>query len=119
MSENELFTVEDGMSLIKFARDNIENYLTNNKRIVVPTEIKAKFGDKYGAFVTLNKVDDEGNSDLRGCIGYIEPTYALYDVVHRVSISSATEDPRFPHVTSKEMDKMVNQIKSYSTTPYV
>jgi uncharacterized protein (TIGR00296 family) len=109
MSDDEKFSVEDGKLLIKFARDNIENYLTHSKRISVPEEIKQKFGDKYGAFVTLNTYDISGNP-LRGCIGYIEPTYPLYDVIHRVSVSSATEDPRFPSVGLKEMDNIVIEL---------
>ena len=109
MSNEEKFSVEEGKMLINFARENIENYLKNNKRIGVPEEIKQKFENKYGAFVTLNKFNVGGNP-LRGCIGYIEPTYSLYDVIHRVSISSAIEDPRFPSVTLEEMDDIVIEI---------
>ena len=46
---------EDGKQLIKFTRDNIEFYLENNRRIIVPDNIKQKFEEKYGVFVTLNK----------------------------------------------------------------
>ena len=109
MSADEEFSVEDGKLLIEFARDNIEHYLTYNKRISVPEEIKHKFEEKYGAFVTLNTYNVSGNP-LRGCIGYIEPTYPLYEVVHRVSVSSATEDPRFPSVGLKEMDNIIIEI---------
>jgi uncharacterized protein (TIGR00296 family) len=109
MSDDEKFNVEDGKLLIQFARDNIENYLTHSKRISVPEEIKQKFGDNYGAFVTLNTYNISGNP-LRGCIGYIEPTYPLYNVIHRVSVSSATEDPRFPSVSLKEMDNIVIEL---------
>jgi len=103
------FNEEDGKILINFARDNIEYYLKNNKRIPVPEEIKKKFGDKYGAFVTLNKFNASDNP-LRGCIGFIEPIYSLYDVIHQVSISSATEDPRFPSVSLKELDNIVIEL---------
>ncbi|MHA1292783.1 MAG: TIGR00296 family protein [Promethearchaeota archaeon] len=109
MSNNEKFTIEDGKLLIKFARENIEYFLKNNKKIIIPNEIKEKFGDKYGAFVTLNKYNVGGNP-LRGCIGYIEPTYSLYDVIHKVSISAAIEDPRFPSVSLKEMDNILIEI---------
>ncbi|TFG24557.1 MAG: TIGR00296 family protein [Promethearchaeota archaeon] len=109
MSNEEKFSVEEGKMLINFARENIENYLKNNKRIGVPDEIKQKFANKYGAFVTLNKFNVEGNP-LRGCIGYIEPTYPLYEVIHRVSISSATEDPRFRSVRLEDMDNIVIEI---------
>ncbi len=109
MSDEERFSKEDGKALIKFARENIEYFLQNDKRIGVPDDIKEKFNDKYGAFVTLNKTNVSGNP-LRGCIGYIEPTYDLYDVIHRVSISSATEDPRFPSVSLEEMDNIVIEL---------
>ena len=78
MSEDEIFSIEDGKLLIKFARENIEYYLKNDKRILIPDIVKDNFSDKYGTFVTLNKHDIGGNH-LRGCIGYIEPKYALYD----------------------------------------
>ncbi len=109
MSEEDKFSLEDGKLLIRFARENIENFLKNNRRILVPEDIKQKFSNKYGAFVTLNKVNVGGNP-LRGCIGYIEPIYKLYDVIHKISISSATEDPRFPSVTIEEMDEIIIEL---------
>ncbi|MFX0058623.1 MAG: TIGR00296 family protein [Candidatus Heimdallarchaeota archaeon] len=109
MSDKDKFSIEDGELLIKFTRDNIEYFLLNNRRIPVPDEIKQRFGDKYGAFVTLNKINIPDNP-LRGCIGYIEPSYSLYDVIHKVSISSAVEDPRFPSVTIEEMDNIVIEV---------
>ncbi|MFX1379332.1 MAG: TIGR00296 family protein [Promethearchaeota archaeon] len=115
MHSEEEFNLEDGKILLKFARDNIEFYLKNNRRIPIPDNIKEKFPDKYGAFVTLNRYNVSGNP-LRGCIGYIEPTYSLYDVIHKVSISSATEDPRFPSVSIDEMDNIVIEL-SILTTP--
>ncbi len=109
MSEGEPFTIEDGKLLIQFARENIEYYLKNSRRIIVPENLKEKFKDKYGCFVTLNKINIEGNP-LRGCIGYIEPTFSLYEVIHKVSISSAVEDPRFPSVSLEEMDHITIEI---------
>ena len=109
MSEEDKFSLEDGKTLINFARDNIENFLRDSRRIIVPEVIKQKFSDKYGAFVTLNKANFEGNP-LRGCIGYIEATYSLYDAIHKVSVSSATEDPRFPSVTLSEMDEIIIEL---------
>ncbi len=109
MSSEELFSVVEGTMLIEFARENIEFFLRNDRRIMIPPSIKEKFTNKYGAFVTLNNYDVSGNS-LRGCIGYIEPKYSLFDVVHKVSISSAIEDPRFPSVTIEEMDNIVIEL---------
>jgi uncharacterized protein (TIGR00296 family) len=109
MTNLEPFSLDDGRLLISFARENIEFFLKHNRRIPVPEAIKKRFSDKYGAFVTLNIYNVSGNP-LRGCIGYIEPTYPLYDVVHNVSISSAIEDPRFPSVTLQEMDNIVIEL---------
>ena len=109
MIKNDLFSLEDGRTLIKFARNNIEFFLKNSKRITIPDDLKNKFKDNYGAFVTLNVYNIKGNP-LRGCIGYIEPNFPLYDVVHKVSVSSAIEDSRFPRVTLEEMDNIVIEI---------
>ncbi|UCD01292.1 MAG: TIGR00296 family protein [Promethearchaeota archaeon] len=109
MSDEDEFSLEEGRMLIRFARENIEFFLRNNRRIPIPEVIKERFSDNYGAFVTLNKYNVIGNP-LRGCIGYIEPTYSLYDVIHKVSISSAIEDPRFSSVSIEEMDNIVIEL---------
>jgi len=117
MTDEEIFTVADGKELIQFARDNIEYYLKNNEGIMIPEGIKEKFKENYGAFVTLNTHNVKGNP-LRGCIGYIEPKFALYDVIHKVSISSATEDTRFSSVSINEMDNITIEI-SILTPPKI
>ena len=109
MSYEDKFSLGDGEALIHFARENIEFFLRNDRKIPIPEYMKDKFNDKYGAFVTLNRHNISGNP-LRGCIGYIEPKFSLYDVVHRVSIQSAIEDPRFPSVTLEEMDIIVIEL---------
>ncbi|MBY9010850.1 MAG: TIGR00296 family protein [Candidatus Lokiarchaeota archaeon] len=109
MTEKEIFTLEEGKVLIKFARENIVHFLQNSKRIIVPDDLRKKFTDKYGAFVTLNVQNVDGNH-LRGCIGYIEPKFSLFDAIHRVSVSSAIEDSRFPPVTLEEMDNIVIEL---------
>ena len=55
---------------------------------------------------------------LRGCIGYIEPKFALYDVIHKVSVSSATEDTRFSPMSIDEMDNITIEI-SILTPPKI
>lgn len=109
MADEEKFTLEEGEMLIKFARENIDFFLKNDRKIPVAEEIKEKFKDKYGAFVTLN-IQGVSDNSLRGCIGYIEPTYSLYEAIHRVSISSAIEDPRFPSVTLEEMENILIEL---------
>lgn len=54
-----------------------------------------------GAFVTLHK-----RGELRGCIGHIEATEALGRVVPRCAVAASSTDPRFPPVTSSELDQI-------------
>jgi len=117
MADKEIFTVADGKELIQFARDNIGYYLKNSKGIIIPEVLKEKYKENYGAFVTLNTHNVSGNP-LRGCIGYIEPRFALYDVIQKVSISSATEDTRFSSVSIDEMDNITIEI-SILTPPKI
>ncbi len=106
---HEKITLEDGITLIKFTRENIETYLKTSKKAIIPDEIEKKYSGKYGVFITLNKLD--GNKKmLRGCIGYPEPTFSLIKAIYNVSISSAIEDPRFPNVTLEEMDNIVIEL---------
>lgn len=109
MSEEMNITLEDGKDLIQFVRKNIENYLETGKRIPIPDDLKKKFNTKCGAFVTLNRYKVSGNP-LRGCIGYIEPEYELCEVLHRVSVNAACEDPRFPSVRPEEMENIFIEI---------
>ena len=67
MKEEEQFSLKDGKNLISFARDNIESFLSNNDKITIPTEIKKKFSEKYGAFVTLNKTNVTENPHIGTC----------------------------------------------------
>jgi hypothetical protein len=99
------FTVKDGAELVKFARENIIYYLQNNRKMNISKELREKYADKYGAFVTLMK--EKGGEDvLRGCIGYVPPMFPLFKAVSDVSLSAALEDPRFPRVGLEEMDKI-------------
>jgi uncharacterized protein len=108
------FSVENGTNLIRFARENITNFLETGKRINIPDNLKEKFKEKGGAFVTLNKMSGSGDTSLRGCIGIIMPHYPLIETVHNISISSAMEDPRFPEVKISEMEKIIIEISILS-----
>ncbi|MHA1777562.1 MAG: TIGR00296 family protein [Promethearchaeia archaeon] len=108
-------TLSDGKALIAFARKNIETYLKTNKPLPVPAEIKEKYKENAGAFVTLNRYPKTGNP-LRGCIGYILPVYPLWETISKVSLSAAFDDPRFPSVKASEMDNIVVEV-SILTVP--
>ena len=95
-----MISKEDGKLLLKLARDAISASL-KEKEVEIPDEVKKKFKEKQGAFVTL-KVND----GLRGCIGFIEAIYPLYETVARAATAAAFADPRFPPLKNEEFDKI-------------
>lgn len=62
-----------------------------------------------GAFVTLRL-----HQELRGCIGFIESSQPLAEVVAEVAAKAATEDPRFPVLTIAELAKITLDISVLS-----
>jgi len=50
-----------------------------------------------GAFTTLHL-----HGDLRGCVGYVLPTFPVYRAVAETARAAAFDDNRFPPVTNEE-----------------
>jgi AmmeMemoRadiSam system protein A len=55
--------------------------------------------EERGVFVTLTH-----GGRLRGCIGRIEADIPLSALLPLMAVASATEDPRFPAVSARELD---------------
>jgi len=91
-------------TLLEIARETISTYVRTGAlpRINVPEERLQKPG---AAFVTIKK-----NGVLRGCIGYTEEIYPLYQTVMECAVSAATEDPRFPPLQESELDDIEIEI---------
>lgn len=105
-----MFTVEEGKTLVRYARDSVQSYLSG-KRL---DEKNFSFAnEKQGVFVTLLTYPAK---ELRGCIGFPEPVLPLSLAVSKAAISAAVEDPRFPKLSSDELDKVVIEI-SVLTVP--
>lgn len=90
---------EDGKRLIKIAREAISAYM-ENKEPEMDSSLKERFSEKQGAFVTIT-IDGE----LRGCIGFTEPLFPLWETIKNAARAAAFEDPRFPPLTSGEFEK--------------
>lgn len=105
-----MLTLVQGRKLITLARDSIVTYFSK-KNPRVSKEIKDEFSEKRGIFVTLSK---EGK--LRGCIGFPEPIYALYEAVINAARSAAFSDPRFPPLDKDEIDRITIEV-SVLTAP--
>ncbi len=105
-----MLSLEQGKELIKLARDSILTYFSK-KEIKVSRETKQEFGEKSGVFVTLNK-----NAQLRGCIGFSDAIYPLYEAITKAARSAAFSDPRFPPVEKEEFNDISIEV-SVLTSP--
>lgn len=92
-----ILTISDGKALIELARKSIYSVL-RNKALKEDSVLKQRFSEKRGVFVTLHK-----DHELRGCIGFIEPIFSLFDSIVKASAAAAFNDPRFPPMTIEEI----------------
>jgi hypothetical protein len=96
-----MYSIEDGAFLIRLARATIEKYLHEGVSISPPGDAPDKLKKNAGVFVTLETYPGK---ELRGCIGYPEPTFPLVDATCKAAVSAAVEDPRFPPLSGAELD---------------
>lgn len=106
-----MFSLEQGARLIRLARDSIKSGSSRSPR--VGSAAKNEFSDMRGVFVTLQK-----NNRLRGCIGFPEPVYSLYEGVINAAKAAAFSDPRFPPLDKKELPGITIEV-SVLTVPIV
>ncbi len=100
-----------GEFLVKLARRTIETYLKDNKKIGIPNDAPKDLFDHSGVFVTLHRIIPGKEPNLRGCIGRIEsPQSTLIQSTIDSAIDAAIHDPRFPPVTSDEMETITVEI---------
>ncbi len=89
-------------SLVKLAKDTVERYVRTGKIIESPSDPAPEMTEKAGAFVSL-KIKGE----LRGCIGTFQSTTEnVASEIIQNAVSSATQDPRFPPVSTSELDDL-------------
>lgn len=106
-----MFSLEQGAKLIRLARDSIKTGSSKSPR--VGSAVKSEFSKIQGVFVTLQK-----NNLLRGCIGFPEPIYPLYEGVINAAKAAAFSDPRFPPLDKKELAGITIEV-SVLTVPSV
>lgn len=100
---------EEGSLLVRMAREAIENYVKDRKRIEPPKGLPEKFYGKSGVFVTISK-HEYGEKQLRGCIGFPYPDRPLVDAVIDSAIAAAVEDPRFEPLSSTELNDIIIEV---------
>ena len=102
---------------LELAKQTIKTYLKTGKVIPMPKDLpKEMLIKKAGVFVSLHLKD----GSLRGCIGTFFPTQAnIAQETIQNAISSATQDPRFPPVTAKELPKLTYSVDILSASKNV
>jgi uncharacterized protein (TIGR00296 family) len=95
--------------LVELARRAVEEYLKTGRHLKIPGDVPEKLLQLCGVFVTINSLT-KGEKSLRGCIGFPYPTTPLVEAVVESAISAATQDPRFPPVSSRELDHVVFEV---------
>jgi len=102
--------VSSGQYLVSLARQSIEGYLTDGKK-VAPDHREGGLSEKRGVFVTL---EAHPGHELRGCIGYPLPIKELGLAVIDCALSAAFDDPRFPPVEKNELGGLVVEVSVLS-----
>ncbi len=99
---------DDKRELLRFAREVVEAELSG-KQAPELSHATPLFEAAFGVFVTLWM-----DSELRGCIGYVEPRTPLRSAVEEVARKAALEDPRFLPITPAELRRTMIEISVLS-----
>ena len=99
-----MLSLEDGQQAVRYAREVIAQHLRNQP--ISELDAGDSFTARAGTFVTLNRYP---SGDLRGCIGIPEPSMELKEAL-REAATSATHDPRFPPLQTKELDSVTIEV---------
>jgi uncharacterized protein (TIGR00296 family) len=100
---------DEGKFLVELARNAVKEYLKTGNHIPPPENTPKKMLKECGVFVTINKLA-HGEKQLRGCIGYPYPIAPLVEAVIDSAINAATQDPRFPSLSNKELEEVVFEV---------
>ena len=98
---NELALDQIMHPFIALAYQAIETYLKTGQIIAPPAPLPDDMVEPGAVFVSLHLADGR----LRGCRGTITPTQPnLAEAIIHTAIASAIDDPRFPPMTSTELE---------------
>jgi uncharacterized protein (TIGR00296 family) len=98
-----------GEAAVHLARRTLDELLPESERPVPgpPDAGSDPLAARRGVFVTLLEHPSE---DLRGCIGFPLPHYPLRIGIPQAARAAALEDPRFPRLRPRELDRIVIEV---------
>jgi len=97
-----MLTLEQKKELLSLARNAISAHF-KHQTVTLPKDPAFHF--QRGVFVSLHI-----NGNLRGCIGYIKGYKSIAESVKEMAEAAAFQDPRFPPLTEKELEKVTLEI---------
>jgi uncharacterized protein (TIGR00296 family) len=95
-------SLEDGREAVALARTTLDAFV-NGRKPRTRTWDQGIMSEMRGVFVTLNSTGAVSER-LRGCIGFPYPVKKLGEAIQDATVAAASEDPRFPPVTTAELD---------------
>ncbi len=106
-SPGDLLSAEEKRALLRIARGALEAHLAGGPEVAAPGP--GKLREPGAAFVTLKK-----HGELRGCIGHMEPTSPLWEMIRDRALDAALRDQRFSPVTREELAELAIEISVLS-----
>ncbi len=101
-------SAEARQALLQLARRSIEAAVQREPLPSLPGGPPV-LSEPRGAFVTIKR-----QQRLRGCIGYTQPIGPLAEVVQKVAVAAALDDPRFRPVVPSELSELDLEISVLS-----
>jgi len=107
-----IFKVAKQHPLAALAKETVEAYVKEGKKLSPPSKLTPEMKEKAGVFVSIHK-----RGALRGCIGTFEGQEEnVAEEIITNAISSAVRDPRFPPIATEEL-KDLDYSVDVLTTP--
>ena len=95
-------TPEEQKTLLRLAREALEHGVKGEDLPPLDSSVLTpRLLEEGASFVTLTE-----RGQLRGCIGALEPYQSLVQDVREHAVAAALEDPRFPPVNTREVDRI-------------
>lgn len=99
---NDRLSPDEQKALLRLAREALERGVRGEELLPLDTSsLTPQLQESGATFITLTK-----DGELRGCIGTLEPYQPLAEDVREHTVAAALEDPRFPPVSERELDRI-------------